>query len=131
VVSGEVSLSGISTVEFWDWFRNPVPPANEDRDFETLRRALGMTDDQAIANGNDIDKLRQPDRARLERLKPDFGREHNPFLRHIIRRTRDFLEKEKDPETNQAEAVWTSMIPQRNTRSTACRVNFPACTSSA
>jgi len=101
VVSGEVSLSGITTVDFWSWFRNPVPPVNEGRDFETLRRVLGMTDDQAIANGSDIDKLKAPDRSRLERLKPNFGREHNPFLRHIIRRTRDFLETEKDPETNQ------------------------------
>ena len=101
VVSGEISLSGITTVDFWNWFRNPVPPANEDRDVETLRRVLGLTDDQAIANGSDIDKLTAPDRSRLERLKPGFGREHNPFLRHIIRRTRDFLETEKDPETNQ------------------------------
>ncbi len=48
-----------------------------------------------------FNKLKAPDRSRLERLKPGFGREHNPFLRHIIRRTRDFLETEKDPETNQ------------------------------
>ncbi len=46
-----------------------------------MRRVLGMPDDQAIANGSAIDKLKQPDRARLERLKPGFGREHNPFLR--------------------------------------------------
>ncbi len=101
VVSGDVSLSGIPTMDFWSWFRNPVPPSLEHRDFETLRRVLGMTDEQTIANGSDIDKLRPPDRSRLERLKPNFGREHNPFLRHIIRRTRDFLETEKDPETNQ------------------------------
>jgi len=29
VVSGEISLSGIPTMDFWKWFRNPVPPANE------------------------------------------------------------------------------------------------------
>lgn len=101
VISGEISLSEITTIDFWNWFRNPVPPANEHRDFETLRRVLGMSDDQAISNGSDIDKLKAPDRSRLERLKPGFGREHNPFLRHIIRRTRDFLETEKDSETNQ------------------------------
>ena len=58
-------------------------------------------DEHGICNGSDIEKLKAPDRSRLERLKPGFGREHNPFLRHIIRRTRDFLETEKDPETNQ------------------------------
>lgn len=101
VVAGEKSLSEKSMVGFWDWFRNPVPPLGEDRDIDTLRRTLGMTEHQAIANGSEIDKLKDPDRARLERLKPGFGRKHNPFLRHIIRRTRDFLETEKDPETNQ------------------------------
>lgn len=101
VVAGEISLSGTTNTDFWSGFRNPLPPAQEHRDFETLRRVLGVPDTLAVANGSDIDKLRVPDRARLERLKPGFGRDHNPFLRHIIRRTRDFLETEKDPETNQ------------------------------
>lgn len=101
VVAGESSLAGFPTADFWGWFRNPLPPAAEHKDFQIIRRALGLGDEVAVANGSDLDKLRPPDRSRLERLKPDFGREHSPFLRHIIRRTRDFLETEKDPETNQ------------------------------
>ena len=116
VVSGETPLSGITTVDFWNWFRNPVPPAAEHRDIATLRRVLGMSDEQAVANGSDFDKLNAPDRSRLERLKPGFGREHNPFLRHIIRRTRDFLETEKDPETNQPylDPVYVKLLGEGN-----------------
>jgi hypothetical protein len=116
VVAGETSLSGISATDFWSWFRNPLPPAQEHRDFETLRRVLGVPDTVAVANGSDIDKLRVPDRARLERVKPGYGREHNPFLRHIIRRTRDFLETERDPETNQPylDPVYVKLLGEGN-----------------
>ena len=31
----------------------------------------------------------------------DFASQHNPFLRHIIRRTREFLENAIDPETGE------------------------------
>jgi len=38
---------------------------------------------------------------RLRSVIPGFGREHNPFIRHIIRRTRDFLENTIDRSTGE------------------------------
>ena len=66
MVAGEISLAEFPLMGFWDWFRNPVPPPGEHRDIDTLRRVLGMTDDQAIANGSVIEKLKQA-REALER----------------------------------------------------------------
>jgi ERCC4-related helicase len=101
VVTGRESMEAMSEGEFWEWFRNPLPPKNEHRDFEILRRSLGVDDSTVSFSGDYLDRLRAPDRSRLKALQRDFGRDHNPFIRHIIRRTRDFLETEIDPETKQ------------------------------
>ncbi len=87
--------------ELWGWVRNPLPPASEGRDFELIRRSLQMTDEQAVASGDKWESLGAPDRARIKRLAADFGVKHNPFIRHIIRRTREFLETTLDPETHE------------------------------
>src|SRR5438876_222152 len=36
----------------------------------------------------------------LRDLRKEYGAKHNPFIRHIVRRTREFLETEINPETN-------------------------------
>ena len=87
--------------EQWDWVRNPLPPKSEHRDFEVLRRRLDVPDAQAIVPGHDLDRLRPPDRARLSEMFPRFAREHNPFIRRIVRRSREQLENQIDPETNE------------------------------
>ena len=87
--------------EHWDWVRNPLPPKSEHRDFEVLRRRLDVPDAQAIVPGHDLDRLRPPDRARLSEMFPRFAREHNPFIRRIVRRSREQLENQIDPETNE------------------------------
>jgi hypothetical protein len=48
-----------------------------------------------------LDRLRKPDLQRIRRLSRDFFPKHNPFIRHIVRRTRDFLENTIDPQTNE------------------------------
>ena len=87
--------------EAWRWMRNPLPPVAEGRNFRYLRRKLGMKDDDYIAPGDSLEYLRPPEITRLKSIIPDFGRQHNPFIRHIIRRTRDFLEKTIDPATGE------------------------------
>jgi superfamily II DNA or RNA helicase len=87
--------------ELWSWVRNPLPPATEHRDFETLRRTLGMGPADAVADGDAWDRLAAPDKARVRRMRERFGREHNPFIRHIVRRTRSHLEQTIDPETGE------------------------------
>jgi superfamily II DNA or RNA helicase len=84
----------------WNWMRNPLPPKSEGRVFEIVRRALQMSDAEAVAKGSDINRLGPADRQRLRGARETFGREHNPFIRHIIRRTRDFLETTINAETN-------------------------------
>ena len=88
-------------LEVWGWVRNPLPPASEGRAFEILRRSLHLPDDVAVVAGSDWGKLREPDKAHLRRLARHFAQQHNPFIRHIVRRTREYLETTMDPETGE------------------------------
>jgi hypothetical protein len=88
-------------LEMWDWVRTPLPPRTEHMDFEILRRRLDMTDDCVSAAGSDWEKLAQPGKARVRQMFPRFIEQHNPFIRHIVRRTRKYLEETHDPETGE------------------------------
>ncbi len=88
-------------IDLWGWMRNPLPPASEGPDYSTLRRSLGMTDKDAIAPGGSLDRLGPPDRARIRRIFPRFVEQSNPFIRHIVLRTRQYLETTIDPETGE------------------------------
>lgn len=87
--------------ERWRWIRNPLPPASDNIDLRSIRRSLKLPDDEAVAPGDAWDKLREPDKARIRRLAKDFAQHHNPFIRHIVRRTREYLETTIDPETRE------------------------------
>ena len=88
-------------VDIWSWIRNPLPPASEGPDYSTLRRALKMTESEVIAPGGSFDRLRPPDKGRVRRMSPRFLEQSNPFLRHIVLRTRKHLETTIDPETGE------------------------------
>lgn len=100
LVLGQSALPA-DDLEWWGWIRNPLPPATEGRDFEVIRRSLRLPDQVAVAAGSDWEKLKPPDRARIQRMRRDFVQHHNPFLRHIVRRTRAYLENTLDPETGE------------------------------
>ena len=87
--------------ERWDWLRNPFPPRSEGRDFEILRRSLSLPDEAAYAPGNAVDALRPPDRQRIEGGFTRFVEGHNPYIRTIVLRTREYLENTVDPETGE------------------------------
>ncbi|MCZ7647983.1 MAG: phospholipase D-like domain-containing protein [Planctomycetota bacterium] len=87
--------------ERWQWIRNPMPPAEEARDFQILRQSLNLSPAQVIAPSDAWVNMAPNDKERVRLLGKDFGRKHNPFIRHIIRRTREYLETTKDPETNE------------------------------
>jgi superfamily II DNA or RNA helicase len=87
--------------EKWEWTRNPLPPRSEGKDFELLRRKLKIPDEQAIVFGDQFGQFGLPDLARLNALFPHLVDEHNPFITRIIRRTREQLEQQIDPETNE------------------------------
>ncbi len=88
--------------ERWDWLRNPLPPASEGVDFEILRRSLSLANDEAIAPGSAVDSLGQPDRQRIDNGFVRFVEQHNPYIRTIVRRTREYLEGTVDPVTGEA-----------------------------
>lgn len=85
----------------WQWICNPLPPASEHRDFEILRRSLGLGDEQTVISGSDWDRLKPPDKTRVRGMFPRFVELHNPFIRHIVRRSRKYLEETKNPETGE------------------------------
>ena len=87
--------------ERWDWLRNPFPPRSEGKDFEILRRSLSLPDEAAYAPGNAVDALRPPDRQRIESGFTRFVEGHNPYIRTIVLRTREYLENTIDPETGE------------------------------
>ncbi|MEK7255884.1 MAG: phospholipase D-like domain-containing protein, partial [Bacteroidota bacterium] len=88
--------------EVWDWMRNPLPAATEDDQlFGALRRRMNMEDKDAVLEGSRISLLSNMEKRRIERQSAEFFQLHNPFIHHIVRRTRQFLETTIDPETNE------------------------------
>ncbi|MCW7554038.1 hypothetical protein NX722_15705 [Endozoicomonas gorgoniicola] len=85
----------------WSWVRNPLPQAEDHRTFRDLRRRLQLQPGDHVVDAGSFNQLRGPDKTKLRRVLPDYGRQHNPFIRHIIRRTRDYLEATIDPETGE------------------------------
>jgi len=102
LIMGQETLDR-SDRENWEWIRNPFPPASEDEmTFGRIRRQLNMSDDEFVIRPEAIDELSGPDRRRIDRIiDNNFFTEHNPFIRHIVRRTRDFLENTVNPETGE------------------------------
>ena len=87
--------------ERWDWWRNPFPPRSEGKDFEILRQSLALPDEASYAPGKAVDALRPPDRQRIEDGFRHFVERHNSYIRTIVLRTRDYLERTIDPETDE------------------------------
>ena len=109
--------------ERWEWWRNPLPPRSEGRDFEILRGSLGLPDEAAYAPGRAMGDLRPPDRQRIERGFDRLVERHNPYLRIIVRRTREYLETTTDPETG--EPYLTPVRVKLHGESDADAIRFP------
>lgn len=102
LIMGKVSLNNFDP-ENWYWINNPFPPASEDEiNFGILRRNLGLSDDQFVVDAGAYFNMRQSEQRRIGRIIDNgFMQNHNPFIRHIVRRTRDFLESTVNPETGE------------------------------
>ncbi len=87
--------------EAWEWIRDPLPPSSEDRDLKVIRGSLQLSDATTTAAAMAYDQLGAPDKARLQRFTTSFFKKHHPFIRHIVRRRREYLETTLDPETNE------------------------------
>jgi SNF2 family DNA or RNA helicase len=100
LITGRQSLPH-DLAEKWEWIRNPLPPAKENKTFELLRRNLDLPDDQAVVPGDRLSNLRPSDCQRIQRRFDELIQFHNPLIRHVIRRTREQLENSYDPETKE------------------------------
>jgi hypothetical protein len=100
LVMGEIARPD-DELEMWDWVRTPFPPRTEHVDFEILRRLLDVTDECVSAAGSDWEKLGPAGTSRVRQMFPRFVEQHNPFIRHIVRRGRKYLEETRDPETGE------------------------------
>jgi superfamily II DNA or RNA helicase len=89
--------------EMWEIVRNPFPPRSEDKSFEILRQQFGMDDDKNVLAQDVYDKLSRPQKNRVKLIYNDdnFIQNHNPYIRTIVRRTRDYLENTKNPDTGE------------------------------
>ncbi len=85
----------------WEWLRDPLPPAQEGKPLQLARRALGVSEREGWVSADILDSLSPPDRYWIRELSRVFFKQYNPFIRHIVRRTREYLETTIDPETNE------------------------------
>jgi superfamily II DNA or RNA helicase len=77
----------------WEWLRNPLPPADEDPSFASLRLQLGASGNSFFTDKG-FGSLGYLERqVLLETLAPGFYREHNPIIRHTVLRRRQALEE--------------------------------------
>lgn len=85
----------------WEWLRTPFPPAEEHKDFQLLRQSMQLSPEKVNVEASLWATLKAGDRDRVQKLFPRLIEKHNPFIRHIIRRSRHYLETTIDPTTNE------------------------------
>ncbi len=106
LIMGKTQIGNSPTewLEQCEWLRNPFPHSSEDElNFGGIRRRLRMDDDEFIIKPEQIKAMHSsPEGRKISRiLEGGFIQNHNPFIRHIVRRTRDFLENNNNPETGE------------------------------
>ncbi|MGG3756118.1 phospholipase D-like domain-containing anti-phage protein [Bacillus anthracis] len=86
--------------ENWEWIRNPFPPSFENEPtFGLLRRRLGLKEDDFVIQKSHFD-LQKPEQSIIGRILDNkFYQQNNPYIRHVIRRERSYLEETINPET--------------------------------
>ena len=93
-----------SEAEMWEIVRNPFPPRTDSsRRVGTLRNQMDIPDDVAVLPQDRFKSLRRSIQNKVWELYQDEGFliNHNPYVRGIVRRTRDFLENTLNPETGE------------------------------
>jgi len=85
----------------WEWMRDPLPPASESPEVKIIRRSLGVKDTTKWIPAETLDQLSPSDQRYARTFAERFFQQHNPYIRHIIRRTREALETKINPQTNE------------------------------
>ncbi len=94
-----------SEIKMWNIIRNPLPPKSI-RAFKinTLRDQLDVPDDVYVVDADMYQGLRESkkDKVRTLYTTDDFVMNYNPYIRHIVRRTRKYLEDTINPATGES-----------------------------
>lgn len=99
-------IMGKESMEFfdkenWEWIRNPFPPKNENQFFASMRLKSNMKDNEFVYQKS-FPELTQSEQQRVGNLiSRGFYENHNPYIRHVIRRERKYLEETINPDTNE------------------------------
>ncbi|PYG84911.1 SNF2 domain-containing protein [Ruminiclostridium sufflavum DSM 19573] len=88
-------------LENWDWIRNPFPPKYEDATFASVRSSNNMNDDDFVLSKGYVELLPKERQRIGNMLTKKFFANFNPYIRHVIRRERKYLEDTIDPNTNE------------------------------
>jgi len=86
--------------EVWPWVKNPFPPSWESPHAKALRVDTHMTEQDAVCKVS-FQELRPAARTRASSLCTVFFDQHLPFVRSIVRRTRNYLETTINPATRE------------------------------
>ncbi|PFZ62907.1 phospholipase D-like domain-containing anti-phage protein [Bacillus wiedmannii] len=101
LITGEEQMEFFNP-ENWEWIRNPFPPSFENEPtFGLLRRRLGLKEDDFVIQKSHFD-LQKPEQSIIGRILDNkFYQQNNPYIRHVIRRERSYLEETINPETGE------------------------------
>ncbi len=101
--TGEIGIPE-NAQDAWEWVREPLPAADEDRTVAMVRERLDVPPGDWVLYARDYDRI--PVAVRRTRIEdgeflPTYMERHNPLLRCIVRRTRQYLEDEINPVTRE------------------------------
>lgn len=85
----------------WEWMRNPFPPSSEHLKFRVLRGLFRLKDDEFVVSKS-VEELSKPESSHIGNIMAmNFFERFNPYIRHVVRRERVYLENMINQETGQ------------------------------
>jgi hypothetical protein len=90
----------LSPTEKWRWIKNPFPPSEEGSYYSFLRTSVGVNDEKVVFP-KQYNELENHDRTLAGFLMNDYFELHNPYIRHVVRREREYLENKLNPKTGE------------------------------
>ena len=100
LITGKVTKEFFD-LENWDWIRNPFPPKYEDTTFASVRSSNNMDDYDFVLSKSYVELLPKERQRIGNMLTKNYFANFNPYIRHVVRRERKYLEETIDPHTNE------------------------------
>ncbi|BAP62895.1 phospholipase D-like domain-containing anti-phage protein [Methanococcus maripaludis] len=99
MLKGEYEINKEYISDNWQWIKNPLPPASENHEIRGIRNYTGITEDTFVMRNLDIysDPLLKRKISNL--IQDNYFENHNPIIRHVVRRTRKYLEETINEDT--------------------------------